>query len=516
MRPYCTFRPFPVASRALVVSLGAALSGVACGGGSPAGKPADQADHPELTNRIHVPAEVVDNLGITFERARRGRLETRLAVPGRVEIAPDARFAVRAPVRGRVVQKAARWQRVGAGEVLAELVAPDLKDALVAIVEASEAVDRAAIDLEAARVNATHAPSLARAEDAAAVAAQVRIATARNAHDGALAAEASARTRAARLSAPVGDGALPPATLAAAQREVAEAQTALLGAARALDDAVAEAPAAAARAAAAAARASAAAREVALLERRLAVAEADRTRRLRAFASVTGVSEEALRGGTPNRPAWMDVDVVRLKAPVAGVVTELAAADGEWVEASDVVVRVVDPTRVLFRGEVPETDLARIPRDAKARVDVGCATCGPVETALTAPLLLADPRTRTVAVELALPGGTDAHPDGASATASLLLAKAEHDEVLVPEACVVRDELEFLVFRRDPADPAQVVRTPVALGRRADGWVEVLSGVGEGDEVVRAGVHQLKLLGVGKGGMKGHFHADGTWHEGDH
>jgi multidrug efflux pump subunit AcrA (membrane-fusion protein) len=117
-------------------------------------------------------------------------------------------------------------------------------------------------------------------------------------------------------------------------------------------------------------------------------------------------------------------------------------------------------------------------------------------------------------LELRLPDGGGRYPDGASATAGILLARSRSEEVLLPVATVVQDELETIVFRRDPANPAQVVRTPVSVGRRSEGWVEILSEVGEGDEVVRDGVHQLRLTGIGKAPATGHFHADGTWHEG--
>ena len=76
--------------------------------------------------------------------------------------------------------------------------------------------------------------------------------------------------------------------------------------------------------------------------------------------------------------------------------------------------------------------------------------------------------------------------------------------MIVPTDCVVQDDLEWVLFKRDHVQPDEVIRTPVSLGRRADGWVEVLSGVIEDDEVVRDGIHQLKQTGIGKtaGGSK--------------
>ena len=68
--------------RSLASSFPALALLAACGPTAPA--PAPTAAAPAITNRIPLPPEVVANLGITFERARRGRLETRLRVPGRV------------------------------------------------------------------------------------------------------------------------------------------------------------------------------------------------------------------------------------------------------------------------------------------------------------------------------------------------------------------------------------------------------------------------------------------------
>ena len=96
--------------------------------------------------------------------------------------------------------------------------------------------------------------------------------------------------------------------------------------------------------------------------------------------------------------------------------------------------------------------------------------------------------------------------------AHVLVMESENEEVLIPSRCVVFDGLEAIVFRRDPGDPSVVIRTPVELGSRAAGQVEVFAGVLDGDAVVADGIHQLKQTGLGKPPMDVHVHADGTWH----
>ena len=84
--------------------------------------------------------------------------------------------------------------------------------------------------------------------------------------------------------------------------------------------------------------------------------------------------------------------------------------------------------------------------------------------------------------------------------------------MLLPLSCILSDGLEKIVFLRDAEKPNVVIRTPVELGLRGGGFVEVISGLLEGDTVVDKGKHQLKQTGKGKAPKGGHFHADGTWH----
>jgi hypothetical protein len=53
------------------------------------------------------------------------------------------------------------------------------------------------------------------------------------------------------------------------------------------------------------------------------------------------------------------------------------------------------------------------------------------------------------------------------------------------------------------------------LGVSDGRWVVIHSGVRAGDEVVLDGVYPLMLATSGSAQKGGHFHADGTWHEGD-
>ena len=88
-------------------------------------------------------------------------------------------------------------------------------------------------------------------------------------------------------------------------------------------------------------------------------------------------------------------------------------------------------------------------------------------------------------------------------------------ELAVPLAAVQRDGLTPVIFRRVPDNPNQVMRLEADLGRDDGRWVELLSGVAEDDEIVLDGGFQLMLSSSGSIQKGGHFHADGTFHEGE-
>jgi multidrug efflux pump subunit AcrA (membrane-fusion protein) len=89
-------------------------------------------------------------------------------------------------------------------------------------------------------------------------------------------------------------------------------------------------------------------------------------------------------------------------------------------------------------------------------------------------------------------------------------------ELAIPVSAVVQDGLHKVIFRRDPKNPDKVIRIPDAdLGASDGRWVVIRSGVMEGDEVVLDGIYQLMVATSGTLQKGGHFHADGTFHEGE-
>jgi membrane fusion protein (multidrug efflux system) len=477
-----------------------------------AGSASKASSAPAPTNRIAVPIEVRDNLGITFVEARRGRVESRMRVPGRLEAPRDGRWTVRAPAPGRVLLTKQRLDRVEAGEVIAQLTTPKLLATQADLADAENAVDRALLVLArlAAEGPALSAYANALESSVADMAGQLEAALALRVSTERL--ETEVRARVEELTRIGADNGLSKRELFDARQTHAEAELRALTARSRVYDLKTRASELRLQAATARSRVQSLKREVRIADRERLAAERDRNQHLESLATMTGTPVSELLEPTGDGPRWERLKQVPLRAPGGGTIVELPASAGEWLEGGAAVALIVSIDTLVFRGQVPEGDLARIRSGAPVRIEPFGPGIEPIESVVIGPLPLSNSTTRSVLIEARLPNAGGKLPDGMSATAHILLGQSENEETLIPEAALVQDDLEWVLFRRDPSDPDTVIRTPVSLGRRSDGWVEVLDGVIEGDQLVREGIHQLKQTGIGKA-TSGHFHADGSWHD---
>ena len=105
---------------------------------------------------------------------------------------------------------------------------------------------------------------------------------------------------------------------------------------------------------------------------------------------------------------------------------------------------------------------------------------------------------------------------GVSAQLEIITDSTMAKELSIPLASVQQDGLTPILFRRAPDNPNDAIRMEADLGVHDGRWVAVLSGLADGDEVVLDGGFQLMLATSGSIQQGGHFHADGTFHEGEH
>lgn len=460
--------------RAAAVALATAVSIAGCHREeAPGGTPhaAEEIEASAAAGVIEVPASVRGNLGITFAKVERRRVADTVRLPGRFESTPEAHAEYRASSQGLVTLVARQYQRVQPGEVLYRIDS-----------EAWRLVQARLLEAELA---AELLPAQQQAADRAAESAQRAIELQRARQEG--------------LAELLKQGASQVADVADAASAMAEAEEWLGSALERQQVLVVEALAL---------------RDPVMGNRRFAIA-------LREAATLVGRDEAWLLEAIEGQPRWRTLRAIEVTARKSGVVAMVEPTDGAFLQPGDLVMETVDPDSVRFRGFGLQADIGLIGDGDRVAIVPPHGGIASYSEAIDATLVLgveADPDERTfdlIATPTSAPLPAWARP-GVAAFVEVIVAGSEEPELALPLESVVSDGLERVFFLRDRDDPDRVRRVVADLGADDGRWVVVNSGVRPGDEVVVAGVYELKLTGSGKQQQGGHFHADGTFHAGEH
>lgn len=468
--------------------LAAVVVGAAgCGGGGTAGTQSADAENNEAPamegGLVAVPAAVRSNLGISFVKVESRNVARTLRVMGGFELLPAARQEYRAGLEGRIGIARRELDRVRSGDVLFTVDSSRWREHKIEMSEAQASIRSLEAELASfARLWEAHA----RHEES--LASSIELVTERVGQLEAL--EGAGGGRSGELSAAR-------VSLATARADLAEVQEKKVQLEASRDAAEAEA-----------------ASQRFSLRLMLDIA-----------ASWTGETVERLtetidEDGTAR---WMTIGLIEVRAESDGVVSEVLQTNGGWVEPGSTVAVVVDPEAVRFRATVLQSDLGAVRDGLSATIvpsSTGMTGNGvPMDDAMTGRLRIrpvADAVRRLVEVEVIPDARSGWAMPGVTGQLEINLDSSAAGSLAIPLASVQRDGLVPVFFRRNPKNPNEAIRVEADLGISDGRWVEVLSGVREGDEVVLDGGYQLMLATSGTTQKGGHFHADGTFHEGEH
>lgn len=188
------------------------------------------------------------------------------------------------------------------------------------------------------------------------------------------------------------------------------------------------------------------------------------------------ISEVRRTGANPRTIDW--------PAPASGVVITKRVINGQRVAAGEELYRIADLSTVWVIADVAEADLAMIRPGTRTLVTFRAYPTEPVEGKVTLIYPEIKPETRTARVRIEV-----ANPD------SRLKADMYADVVFqpglggapvlaVPSSAVIDSGTEQVVLVAKGEGRFEPRR--VSLGRRSEGYREVLGGIAEGEEVVTA------------------------------
>ncbi len=185
------------------------------------------------------------------------------------------------------------------------------------------------------------------------------------------------------------------------------------------------------------------------------------------------IDEVRKTGSNPRTIDW--------PSPATGVILSKRIINGQRVAAGDELYRIADLSSVWVIADVAEADLAAIKPGSRALVTFRAYPTEPVEGQVTLIYPEVKSETRTARVRIELP-----NPDGrlkADMYADVLFGTGSDEAVVsVPNSAVIdsgSQQVVFVVKGEGRFEPRRVT-----LGRRGEGYREVLKGIAEGEEVV--------------------------------
>jgi len=439
-------------------------------------EPTEESSASVPSNRVAIPPAIRANLGITFATVERRKLQDTLRAPGRFEYLPSAKREYRTMLNGKIELLVTQFEHIKEGTPLYRIDSPQWRE-----MQQSIAGYIATVQQLEAKMEMFHPLFLAHEQHEYSIKVTVKIWA----------------ERLKKLEA------------------IQEVDS------RSLREVIA------ARAAHAAAQA-----ELADLREKDAQLDASYAETVAALRSAKTTSEIALASAASlldiqipqdNPQWWREISTIEVSATTPGIVESLNVTNGSWADSQTNVLAVVQPDKLRFRASGLQSDLGVLrdglqvnivpptPTSAGNAVELQNTMHGTLQLGLTG-----DANNRTIDLYVTPESLSSWARPGVTAQLEIITDSTSTPELAIPLSAVQQDGLNPILFRRAPDNPNEAIRMEADLGLDDGRWVAILSGLADGDEVVLDGGFQLMLATSGSIQKGGHFHSDGTFHEGEH
>ena len=185
---------------------------------------------------------------------------------------------------------------------------------------------------------------------------------------------------------------------------------------------------------------------------------------------------------------------VTVTSPIAGRITAAAAVLGAFVQPDTELFRVADPRRIQIEAAIGNVDAQRVAAGDRAIIEAGDGATVAGKVRAVTPTLDAGTRQATAVIE---PIGGSFRPGQSLRVRILPRAAAVSEGIVVPEDAVQSIDGRDVVFVRTPTG---FVATPVTIGARSGGRIEITAGLKPGQSVATHNAFRLKAeLAKGSG-----------------
>jgi|SRR5579871_531119 len=198
-----------------------------------------------------------------------------------------------------------------------------------------------------------------------------------------------------------------------------------------------------------------------------------------------------------------------IHSPITGVITERAVWEGEMASAGTPLLTVMDVSRIVARGNVPQDQATQLKVGDDATITPADGSGDvPGKVIVVSPAV--DPNTTTIQVWVEALNPKERLRPGASARVSLIASKIQNALVVPPSALLPTAEGETVVMVVGSDSLAHEKK--IEIGVREPDKVQILSGVAAGEQVITiggVGLEDKAKVAIQKPGETGDKAGDG-------
>lgn len=209
--------------------------------------------------------------------------------------------------------------------------------------------------------------------------------------------------------------------------------------------------------------------------------------------------------------------VIKLEAPIAGMISRVNIAQGQPISPNDELIEILDLSTVEAVANVPQHLAGRLKLGQTAHIKVHALPDKVLQAKLVHMSAMADEASGTIEAAFHLPNPDQLLRPGMRAEFNIVLATREN-VTSVPRSAIQGSAQDRFVYVKDYEIKNAFVKVPVVVGTMNDRYAEILNGLLPGDEVVTHGAYSLSFAGASSISLKealdaahGHEHAaDGS------
>lgn len=178
----------------------------------------------------------------------------------------------------------------------------------------------------------------------------------------------------------------------------------------------------------------------------------------------------------------------RIVAPFSGMVGSRRVSVGAFLRAGEIITELANIDEIRVTLSVPERFLSELKRGSEVTVSTSAYSDHKLKGKVVVIEPVVDPAMRTARVVVRLPNPGRKFLPGMSANVSVVLSERPN-ALTIPSESVFASGNQSFVFIVKP--DSTVARSEITLGTQLPEVVEVVKGLKEGEQVVKAGHQKL-------------------------